>query len=170
MLSYGELVKDLKKAKDLLKKSSASFGKVARKCDKPALFGEKFHWAVIERGAVSKQLKEAKAQLGQKFKGCFLQEDQQNRSGPPVFASPLLKVQPLPQPAGYQTQTPIPKTRPHQESFFFFFWGGGGGWIEVGMYTSTVVKEPRPVCTSLASVQHDVQHFNSVYELTSSAT
>ena len=42
MLSYGELVKDLKKAKDHLKESSASLGKVAHKCEKPALFGEKF--------------------------------------------------------------------------------------------------------------------------------
>ena len=49
MLSYGELVKDLKKAKDHLKESSASFGKVARKCEKPALLGEKFRRAVIER-------------------------------------------------------------------------------------------------------------------------
>ena len=107
MLSYGELVKDLKKAKDQLKESSASFGKVARKCKKPALFGEKFRRAVIERGAVSKQLKEGKAQLGHKSKGCFQQKDQQHRSGPPVFASPLQKVQPLPQPTGYQT--PFPK-------------------------------------------------------------
>ena len=37
------------------------------------------------------------------------------------------------------------------------------------MYTSTVIKEPRPVCTSQPSVQHDVQHFNSVHELISSA-
>ena len=71
VLLYGELVKDLKKAKYHLKESSASFGQVACKCEKPALFGEKFRRAVIERGAVSKQLKEAKAQLAQKWKGRF---------------------------------------------------------------------------------------------------
>ena len=36
------------------------------------------------------------------------------------------------------------------------------------MYTSIVIKEPRPVCTSQPSVQHDVQHFNSLHEQTSS--
>ena len=107
LLSYGELCKDHKKAKDHLKESSSAFGKVARKSDKPALFGDKFRRAVIDRGAISKQLKEAKAQFGQKSKGRF-QPREQSRPGPPTFASPLQKVQPLPQQQGYQSQ-PFPK-------------------------------------------------------------
>ena len=37
------------------------------------------------------------------------------------------------------------------------------------MYTSTLVKEPKPGCMAQLSVLHDVQHSSSVHELTSSA-
>ena len=60
MLSYGEICKDHGKAKEHLKEASDSFAKMANKGEKPPLFGEKFKRAVIDRGTLSKQLKEAR--------------------------------------------------------------------------------------------------------------
>ena len=50
MLSYGELCRDHKRAKEHLKEASSSFGKVAKRSGKPSLFGDKFKRAVIDRG------------------------------------------------------------------------------------------------------------------------
>ena len=71
MLSYGELCRDHKRAKEHLKEASSSFGKVAKRAEKPALFGDKFKRAVIDRGTLTKQLREAKAQFERKPKGQF---------------------------------------------------------------------------------------------------
>ena len=68
MLSYGEVCRDQRNAKDHLKEVSDSFGKAAEKAEKPPLFGEKFQRAVIDRGTLSKQLKEAKQQLERRLK------------------------------------------------------------------------------------------------------
>ena len=65
MLSYGEICKDHGKANKHLKEASDSFAKVAKKAEKPPLFGEKFKRAVIDRGTLSKQLKEAHHQFEQ---------------------------------------------------------------------------------------------------------
>ena len=81
MLSYGEICKDHGKAKEHLKEASDSFAKVAKNTEKPPLFGEKFKRAVIDRGTLSKQLKETP-----KF--------QQQLQKEPRYQSPLQKVQP----------------------------------------------------------------------------
>ena len=104
MLSYGELCRDHKRAKEHLKEASSSFGKVAKRAEKPALFGDKFKRAVIDRGTLTKQLREAKAQFERKPKGQFQPKAPQARSGPPTYASPLQRVQnPVPQ-QSYQSQ------------------------------------------------------------------
>ena len=71
MISYGELCRDHKRAKEHLKEASSSFGKVAKRAEKPALFGDKFKRAVIDKGSLTKQLREAKAQFERKPKGQF---------------------------------------------------------------------------------------------------
>ena len=57
MLSYGEICKDHGKAKEHLKEALDSFAKVAKKAEKPPLFGEKFKRAVIDRGTCLSNLK-----------------------------------------------------------------------------------------------------------------
>ena len=89
MLSYGEICKDHGKAKEHLKEASDSFAKVAKKAEKPPLFGDKFKRAVIDRGTLSKQLKEARHQFEQpkpKFQPRLQKE--------PRYQSPLQRVQP----------------------------------------------------------------------------
>ena len=89
MLSYGEICKDHGKAKEHLNKASDSFAKVAKKAEKPPLFGDKFKRAVIDRGTLSKQLKEARHQFERpkpKFQPRLQKE--------PRYQSPLQRVQP----------------------------------------------------------------------------
>ena len=103
MLSYGELCRDHKRAKEHLKEASSSFGKVAKRAEKPALLGDKFKRAVIDRGTLTKQLREAKAQFERKPKG-FQPKAPQARSGPPTYASPQQWVQNPVTQQSYQSQ------------------------------------------------------------------
>ena len=104
MLSYRDLCRDHKRAKEHLKEASSSFGKVAKRAEKPALFGDKFKRAVIDRGTLTKQLHKAKAQFEQKPKGQFQPKAPQARSGPPTYALPLQRVQNLVSQQSYQSQ------------------------------------------------------------------
>ena len=65
MNCYGDICRDLGKARDYIKEGSTAFGKAAKKQEKPPLFGDKFRRAVIDQGTISKELKEAKGQFEQ---------------------------------------------------------------------------------------------------------
>ena len=91
MNCYGEICRDLGKARDHLKEGSTAFGKAAKKQEKPPLFGDKFRHAVFDRGTISKELKEAKRQFEQstpKSKPAF----QSVAKGSTRYVSPLQKV------------------------------------------------------------------------------
>ena len=91
MNCYGEICRDLRKARDHLKEGSTDFGKAAKKQEKPPLFGDKFRRTVIDRGTISKELKEAKRQFEQstpKSKPAF----QSTAKGSTRYVSPLQKV------------------------------------------------------------------------------
>ena len=89
MLSYGEICKDHGKVKEHLKEASDSFAKVAKKAEKPPLFGEKSKRVVIDRGTLSMQLKEAHHQFERprpKFQPRLQKELR--------YQSPLQRIQP----------------------------------------------------------------------------
>ena len=128
MLSYDGICKDHGKAKEHLKEeASDSFAKVAKKAEKPPLFGVKFKRAVIDRGTLSKQLKEARHQFKQpkpKFQP-RLQEE-------PRYQSPLQRVPPEQQQA---TQS-APKTS-YNQPFSSDPTKKASGWGRGGRYIST---------------------------------
>ena len=107
---YGEICRALGKARDHLKEGSTAFGKAVKKQEKPP-FGDKFRRAVIDRGTISKELKEAKRQFEQstlQSKPAF----QSVAKGSTRYVSPLQKVYQGDQTTSSYQNQPFRKTSP----------------------------------------------------------
>ena len=160
MLSYSKVFQDQRKVKDHLKEASDSFGNGAKKAGKPPLFGEKFHRAVIDRGTLLKQLKEAKQQIERRLKPRPLQARNVNVQ----YSSPLQRVNQPQQ----QTQAQTYQTQP-------FHWGPakkssgrgrGARYIWAQGYILHTGRAQVSGCKSVTLAPHDVVGEKVPHELT----